>query len=76
MAVINILNGFNDHFRHRRYIRFLTQGTFGLAELPVTRERTLAIDIALFILKERLDIVEFQNFLDEIEKISPKPIAV
>ena len=26
--------------------------------------------------KERLDIVEFQNVLDEIEKISLKPIAV
>ena len=67
--------GILGNVRHRS-TRFLTQGTFGLAELPVTRERTLAIDIALFILKERLDIVEFQNVLDEIEKISPKPIAV
>jgi|GEM_PF-5461442 hypothetical protein len=66
--------GILENFRHHS-TRFLTQGTFGLAELPVTRERTLAIDIALFILKERMDIVEFQNVLDKIEKISPKPIA-
>ena len=67
--------GILEKFR-RHSTRVLTQGTFGLAELPVTREGTIAMDIALFILKERLDIVEFLNVLDEIEKISPKPIAV
>ena len=75
MTNVEKYTGILGNVRHRS-TRFLTQGIFGLAELPVTREGTIAMDIALFILKERLDIVEFQNVLDEIEKISPKPIAV
>jgi hypothetical protein len=60
-----------DQFRNRP-TPALMNAALELAKLPVGDATDTALDIALFILAERIDIAEFNELINKIEKINEK----
>lgn len=60
-----------DQFRNRP-TPALMKTALELAKLPAGDAKDTALDIALFILAERIDIAEFNDLINKIKKINEK----